>query len=378
MSTNLRQILKDLVQIPTENPPGKTDEIIDYLISDIFKESEGFHNEVMNYKKKDITLKNLITKIGTGKEKIILSGHLDVVPAGDNSQWKYPPFSAEIIDGKLYGRGACDMKGGLTMLIGTMINLKEYPELLENYTIFFLGSADEESGMTGAYNCARKGFMKDSVLLIIGEPTNMNIGIAEKGLLWADIHVYGKAGHASTPELGINSIEGALSIIPQLHDCLDNVENKVLGSSTLNIGKISGGVANNIVPDKTILSVDYRFIPEQNFTRLNENLRAINASPCKKEVKITHTLPALQTDMGIPFIQNLKKICGKEIIGIPYATDAGVLVQKKNPVPFVIYGPGDPGVIHKPDENIKIEDVINSTRYLSKALTQTYLDNMKS
>ena len=374
MKANLKQILKNLVQIPTENPPGKTDEIINYLITDIFKESDGFNNEVINYRKKGIELKNLMTRIGTGKEKIMLSGHLDVVPVGEDSQWKYPPFSAEVIDGKLYGRGACDMKGGLTMLIGTIMNLKEYPELLENYTIFFLASADEESGMTGAYNFARKGFMKDSVLLIVGEPTNMNIGIAEKGLLWADIHINGKAGHASTPERGINSIECALKIVPQLHECLDDVKNRFLGSSTLNIGKISGGVAYNIVPDKTILSVDFRYIPEQDFARLNEKIRSINASPCKLEVKITHTLPALQTDMGIPFIQNLKKINGKEIIGIPYATDAGVLIQKKNAIPFVIYGPGDPGVIHKPDEYIKIDDVIKSTEYLSQALIRTYLE----
>jgi len=374
MKADLEQILKNLVQIPTENPPGKTDEIINYLITDIFKESDGFRNEVKNYTKKGIDLKNLITRIGTGKEKIMLSGHLDVVPAGEDSQWKYPPFSAEIIEGKLYGRGACDMKGGLTMLIGTIMNLKEYPELLENYTIFFLASADEESGMTGAYNFVKKGFMNDSVLLIIGEPTNMNIGIAEKGLLWADIHVNGKAGHASTPELGINSIECTLKIIPQLHECLDAVENRVLGSSTLNIGKISGGVAFNIVPDKTILSVDYRYVPEQDVARLSEKLRSINASPCKLEVKIIHTLPALQTDIEIPFIQNLKKINGKEFIGLPYATDAGVLIQKTNAIPFVIYGPGDPGVIHKPDEYIKIEDVIKSTEYLSQALIHTYLE----
>jgi len=373
MNANLEQILKNLVKIPTENPPGKTDEIIAYLISDVFKESDGFHNEIMNYNKKDIELKNLITRIGTGKEKIILSGHLDVVPVGEESQWKYPPFSAEVINGKMYGRGTCDMKGGLTMLIGTLLNLKKHPEFLEKYTIILIASADEEAGMTGAYNCVRKGIIKDSILLIVGEPTNMNIGIAEKGLLWADIHIYGKAGHASTPELGINSIECTLNLIPQLHKCLDNIENRVLGNSTLNIGRISGGIANNIVPEKTILSVDYRYIPEQDYMKLNENIRAIDASPCRSEVKITHTLPAIQTDTGNPFIQNLKKINGKEFIGLPYATDAGVLVQIKSPVPFVIYGPGDPGVIHKPDEYIEIGDVLKATEILSQALLHTYI-----
>ncbi|MFX0074994.1 MAG: M20 family metallopeptidase [Candidatus Hermodarchaeota archaeon] len=372
MIPNLEEILKNLVKIPTENPPGITDEIIDYLISDVFKEAEGFHNEIMNYSKKGIELKNLVTSIGTGKKKLILSGHLDVVPVSEDSQWKYPPFSAEVVEGKLYGRGACDMKGGVTMLIGTMFSLSEHPELLDNYTITFIGSADEESGMTGSYNCVKKGVMKDSVLLIIGEPTNMDIGIAEKGLLWADIHVYGKAGHGSTPELGINSIEGTLNLIPKLHNCIDSIKNEVLGSSTLNIGKIAGGIANNIVPDKTVLSVDYRYIPEQDFSKLSENLRAVDGSPCNVEVKITHTLPALQTDMRNPFIQNLKAISGKKIIGLPYATDAAVLVQKKNPVPFVIYGPGDPSVIHKPDEHIKIEDVIKSKEFLSQALLHTF------
>jgi succinyl-diaminopimelate desuccinylase len=373
MNANLEQILKNLVRIPTENPPGKTNEIINYLVSDVFKKAEGFHNEIIKYNKKNIVLKNLITRIGTGRNKIILSGHLDVVPAGEASQWKFHPFSAKEIDGKLYGRGSCDMKGGLTMLIGTIINLREYPELLKNYSIVFIGSADEEAGMTGAYNCVRNGVMKDSVLLIVGEPTNMNVGIAEKGLLWADIHVNGKAGHASTPELGVNSIEGAMKIIPQLYDCLDRVNNRVLGSSTLNIGKILGGIAHNIVPDKTVLSVDYRYIPEQDYTRLHKKLLEIEAFPCEIKVKITHTLPALQSDSKIPFIQNLKKINGRKIIGLPYATDAAVLVQKKNPVPFVIYGPGDPEVIHKPDEFIKLEDVIESTINLSQALLKTYL-----
>jgi succinyl-diaminopimelate desuccinylase len=201
----------------------------------------------------------------------------------------------------------------------------------------------------------------------------MDIGIAEKGLLWADIHVYGKAGHASTPELGINSIEGTLNIIPKLHKCLDNIENDVLGFSTLNVGKISGGIANNIVPDKTVLSVDYRYIPEQDYSKLYQNLRDINASPCRLEVKVTHTLPALQTKMRIPFIENLKTISGRKFIGLPYATDAAVLVQKKNPVPFIIYGPGDPRVVHRQDEHIKIEDVIQSKQYLTQALLQTFL-----
>lgn len=373
LNRELVKILRELVQIPTENPPGKTDKIIDYLIEEVFDEAEGFKNEIITYNKKDVELSNLVTKIGSGKERIILSGHFDVVPVGDIKNWKYPPFSAEIVEGKLFGRGSSDMKGGLTMLIGTMMKLKENPKFLEKNTLVFLGSADEEAGMTGSYVCLRKGVMKNAKLLIVGEPTNLNLGIAEKGLLWAVIEVYGKTAHSSTPHLGINSIEGALKLIPHLYKCLGVKENNVLGKSTLNIAKIKGGDTINIVPDKTTLEVDYRLIPEQELGNLSKSLKSIEIPPYNLEIKITHTLPALQTKTTHPFIQNLLEFSKSKVIGLPYATDAAALLKPKNSVPFVIYGPGDPAVVHKENEYVKIDDVYKATEFLTKALLQTYV-----
>lgn len=373
LNRELVKILRELVQIPTENPPGKTDKIIDYLIEEVFDEAEGFKNEIITYNKKDVELSNLVTKIGSGKERIILSGHFDVVPVGDIKNWKYPPFSAEIVEGKLFGRGSSDMKGGLTMLIGTMMKLKENPKFLEKNTLVFLGSADEEAGMTGSYVCLRKGVMKNAKLLIVGEPTNLNLGIAEKGLLWAVIEVYGKTAHSSTPHLGINSIEGALKLIPHLYKCLGVKENNVLGKSTLNIAKIKGGDTINIVPDKTTLEVDYRLIPEQELGNLSKSLKSIEIPPYNLEIKITHTLPALQTKTTHPFIQNLLEFSKSKVIGLPYATDAAALLKPKTSVPFVIYGPGDPAVVHKENEYVKIDDVYKATEFLTKALLQTYV-----
>jgi len=367
-------ILKKLIQIPTENPPGRTDEIIEFLVTEVFKEEEDFRNEIITYKKKDVELRNLVSSLGSGSRKIILSGHFDVVPVGDLKQWTYPPFSAEIIDGKLYGRGSADMKAGLTMLIGTIMNLKENSQFLEENTLVFLGTADEEAGMTGAITCVRKGVMKDSELLIIAEPTNLNIGIAEKGLVWASLDIKGKSAHASTPHEGINSIEGALKLIPHLYSCLEDKSNEILGSSTINIGKIEGGTVINVVPGKTSMLADYRLIPEQNTDALIKKLHNIDIFPCSLEVRITHTLPAVQTDVNHPFLQNLKKLNQHNFIGLPYATDAAILINHKNPVPFVIYGPGDPKVVHKENEFVKLTDLYKSTEFLTKALLQTYLD----
>ena len=367
------RILKKLVQFPTENPPGRTKEIINYLISEVFKESDGFTNEIISYHKKDIELHNLVSKIGTGPQKIILSGHLDVVPAGDLSLWRYPPFSAEIEDGKLYGRGACDMKAGITMLIGTIMNLKKYPDLLERYTFLFLGSADEEAGMTGALTCVRKGVMEDAIFLVVAEPTNMKLGITEKGLLWMDLYIRGKAAHASIPGSGLNSIEGAMKLIPYLYEYLDNTEDNLLGKSSLNIGKINGGIANNIVPEETKMSIDYRLIPKQDLKILVNKIKALDLTPFELIAKTTHTLPAVKTELNHPFIQNLKEITNTDVVGLPFATDTAILINPKRPVPFLIYGPGDAQTIHRENEFIVIKDLVKSVEYLTQAFLKTYL-----
>ncbi len=369
----LLSILKSLVQFPTINPPGKTDDIVNFLISEVFKEEEGFHNEIFAFKKRGVELKNFVSKIGHGKEKIVLSGHLDVVPVGDLKQWAHQPFSADIVDDKLFGRGAADMKSGITMLIGAIKNLKEIPEFLEKYTLVFLGTADEEVGMTGALQMVRKRMLKDSVLIIIGEPTDMNVGIVEKGLLHVNVDIHGKSAHASMPHEGINSIEYALKLIPQLHDCMDDKRNEFLGTSTLNVGMIEGGTATNVVPDKTSLKLDYRLIPEQDPNQVIQSLKNINLAPCSLEVRELYRLPAPKNDINHAFVQNLQKISKTDLIGLAYATEAAVYVNPRKPIPFVLYGPGKAEIAHVSDEHVFLSKLFKSTECLTEALIQTYL-----
>ncbi len=369
----LLNILKRLVQIPTVNPPGKTDEIVNFLISEVFKEEEGFHNEIIASEKGDVELKNLVSKIGNGKEKIVLSGHLDVVPVGDLTQWEHEPFSADIVDDKLFGRGAADMKSGITMLIGAMKNLKEIPEFLEKYTIVFLGTADEEAGMTGALKLVRKRVLKNSILIVIAEPTDMNLAIIEKGILRVNINIRGRSAHGAMPHKGINSIECALKLIPHLHDCIEDKKNEFLGTSTLNVGMIEGGTAMNVVPDKTSLKLDYRFIPEQDPNQIIQNLKNINISPCSLEVRDFVSLPGPQADINHQFVQNLKNISKTDLIGLPCATEAAVYVNKRRPIPYVIFGPGETEIAHVADEHVSLSKLFKSTEFLTEALVKTYL-----
>ncbi len=370
--TELIEILQNLIRFKTENPPGKTHEIIDFLISKVFKEKLGFENQIVEFKKKNVELRNLVTKIGNGKRKIVLCGHFDVVPAGDISQWTYQPFSAEIVDDKVYGRGSADMKGGLAMIIGVLFHFLEEEDLLRKFTMYFLGTADEESGMSGSAILSRRGIVKDADFLIIAEPTKLNIGIAEKGVLWVDLIVRGKSAHGSMPYEGINSVYYTGKIINQLDQTLDNLSNEVLGTSTLNIGKIVGGTVRNIVPEQTILSLDYRLIPEQDFKRIVENLKQLDVAPCTLKTKIISMMPALQTDRNHPLIKNLQSLSHCEIMGFPYGTDAITLVKPRKPVPFMIYGPGDPKIVHQPNEHIELKQIFNGIERLTKAISMTF------
>ncbi len=369
----LISILRDLVQFNTENPPGKTEEIVNYLTNKVFREELGFRNEIISYYKGENQLHDLITKIGIGEKKIILCGHFDVVPSGDPSQWKYHPFSAQEDNGFLYGRGSADMKGGIVMCIAIMNQLIKNQKFLEKYTIIFAGTADEEAGMTGSSQLMKMGIVKDATLLIVAEPTNLNIGIAEKGVLWLKATLKGKAAHGSMPEKGINSIECAATLISLIKECFDDVTNPILGKSTLNIGKIHGGNAINVVPESTSLFLDFRLVPEQDPQKLLDKIRNMLTDPCQLEVEILDRLFAKQSNPDELIIVNLQKEIGTTIIGLSYATDAAKLVTKEDPIPFIIFGPGNPEEIHKFNERVNINHIFKAARALTAALIKTYL-----
>lgn len=370
----LQNLLQKLVQINSENPPGTTQDIANYLIKHVFTEEEGFKSKIIKHKKNDVEMHSLIAEIGTGKQRIVLCGHLDTVPAGNSKNWEYDPFSAKIQDNILYGRGSADMKGGVVALIGVMKQLQQIPNFLEKYTLVFAGTADEEAGMAGATTLATMGIMKDAILLIIGEATSLKVGVAEKGVLWIKMRIQGKAAHGSKPENGINAIEGAMRVIPQLYTCLDQkLTSELLGKSTLNIGTILGGTKINVVPEEAIFELDYRLIPEQDSEKVIEQLKKIDVNPCKVSFTIEHNLPPLLADIKNIFIQNLRESTNNSLIGMSYGTDAAKLIDFKNPTPFVIFGPGNSEIIHQANEFVPLNEVYLACDLLTKTLIKTYL-----
>jgi len=360
MMTHSISILKKLIQLNTENPPGKTTEILSWITN--WAENENIKSSIQNYEENK---GNIVLKLGEVDKSILICGHLDTVPIGDKNNWDYDPLGAESDSEYIYGRGSADMKGGVAAILGALKTLKgKLKEKEMKYSIIFLGTSDEEVGLGGAIASLELDILKNCEFLIIPEPTGNKVGIAEKGVLWLSVQSKGKSAHGSTPLKGVNAIEELVKIIPLLHDVVPKDRNEILGTSTLNIGVIRGGESANIVPEEAVIHCDYRLVPphqpkefasmiEGELTRLNQNI------PAKLTCEVKQTMSAIQTSIQNQFVKKfMEKVGDQETIGLNYGTDGAVLVENAPiELPFVIFGPGNPKRIHVANERVKTKDV---------------------
>lgn len=370
----IKDLFVQLVKFPTINPPGDTKEVVEFL-NQWFIEHK-IPSEVITHEKDGLTLHNIIARLGMGQKKILLSGHLDVVPPGAEDGWvANDPFSCCEQEGLVYGRGTADMKGGVAGLLATMLILADEEAFLSEYELVFLGSADEEAGMTGAERLLETGVMEGAACLVIPEATNLHVAVAEKGVFWCKVTTSGKAAHGSMPQEGISAIESMYEIIYLLQQSLkEGRSNTFLGKTTLNIGTIHGGTKINIVPDNCVIETDFRLIPE-DAVGFEDKLRTLLGQASHEvHLEVTHILPPVQSDPRHPFVVELCKLSGNpDPIGVTYATDGAILVgEPQSPIPFVVFGPGDPSIIHKSNEHIRFDDVQRFSEVLAKALLSSF------
>lgn len=314
---------------------------------------------------------NLVAHVRTtGRRGGLLFGcHLDVVPPGE-AQWKYPIFEGVESDGKIYGRGSADMKGGIVAVLTAIRRIVEAGMKLEG-DIILVAAAGEETD-----SCGAKRFVsnyKDKLPTLAGvvlpEPTDFEIVTAHRGMLWLEVATKGKAAHGSTPELGVNSITSMKAVLDQLENYKIVFEpHELLGGCSMSINTISGGKAMNVVPDKCSIGIDIRTVPGQHhqdiigdFQKIFANLKQENPQ-FDAEVSIVREVGAMETDNDCGFV---KDFCSAVGIGqtkaVGFTTDGPHFAALGAPV--VIFGPGKSEVCHKPDEYIEISDIENAVEY---------------
>ncbi|MEM2083842.1 MAG: ArgE/DapE family deacylase [Nitrososphaerota archaeon] len=396
------KLASDLIKIPSENPPGDMSQISSFIIDHL--KSYGLKYEIYEIEKGRI---NIICKLGSlNKPLLMLNGHMDVVPAGDSSRWSFPPYSGEIKNGFILGRGASDMKGGLAGIIATMEFLAESNINLPGSLVLVI-VPDEETGSYYGNEWIMKQKIFKPTACIIAEPTSIDsIDVGQRGALWIRITVKGKPIHGSlSPYLGDNAIMKSFDICKKVlklteikstppFDIKETIDfsqafiekligfkniGKILISPSVNIGMINGGTKINMVPDKCNIDVDIRLPIGLSVEQVKKELISF-LKEYEKDIEL-NVITAMEPNYTSPK-ENIVKCLYKNIKEVT-SIDPKIFVQWASSdarffryagIPTIHYGPSIIEGIHGYDEKVKAEDVIIAT----KVYIGTVIDFFKS
>jgi len=372
------EFLQRMVKVNTVNPPGDEQNLakliydnlsVNGLECQLHQVDENRSNIVVTLKGKDSTLK-----------KLYFNGHLDTVPIGEQP-WTFNPFGAEIKDGRMYGRGTTDMKGGVAAILETMLILQENKFSLEQ-DIVFVGTVGEEVDCLGARAAIETGLIDNPGAILIAEPSSIDLYIAHKGALWLEIRTFGKTAHGSMPDEGTNAIDSMMYIQEEIKNLkLDEVDD-LLGVMSQSTNTIQGGVATNVVPDYCTLNLDIRTISStQNSEILNElDIIIARLTDTKVEFQanyvVLQNLEPLKNNNESVLIRKLQVLnqemdqMGAYSQSANYYTDGSVF-RKHFDCPILICGAGDPNQAHQPDESILISELEKSVEFYLRVV-ETY------
>ena len=399
-SDNLENLLFNLVSINSANPdysaaaPGEKE--IGRFIYDFFT---GCKIDCVKQNTIDGRF-NVIAKVEGKKSApaIVLCSHLDTVYL-DGMDFK--PFMDDI---NIYGPGSCDTKASVAMMMSALINYSKKSSG-RDLNVCFAGVVSEESRHIGIRKLIEEfdSYIGKADFFIIGEPTNLDIGIAHKGSLKFTIKTKGKNAHGSTPHLGLNAINMMGELIVAINNEIvpeyDRTADELLGKPTINIGTISGGRAFNIVPDNCCIEIDRRMLPSETvkqvldrFLELIDMLKKDRAKSLGKEQgraqenkgpafdgaidMVKDYIPYLMIDKDNKFLKSFERVCKDVykkslIVGLPYATDGGF--SSEFGIPTVVFGPGDINNCHRLEEFVSRKQLRLGTMILSDYLSSAVL-----
>jgi acetylornithine deacetylase ArgE len=357
----LVDLAKTLISFRTEVPPGDEESCASY-IRDLLADMRIPETQLV-LDKFENRRANLVAKIGPREPGLLLSGHMDVVPAGDEAAWSHPPFEGEVSGGRLYGRGAADMKMGLAAMLQAIEATAKHARLRRG--VMFVATAGEEVGFEGLKSLLeRKLVGKGSARFgVLGEPTRLRPVRAHRGGATFKVTIWGRSGHASRPELGVNAIEKCSLFIEALstwNKSVSVVRDPDLGATIATPTLVAGGTKSNVIPGACELTVDARSIPGRGTEFIGRGLRSIVASLKKRDeefdarIELLYDTPSLRLAPSDPAVILAEGLSGFKAETAPYGTEAALYA--KNGIPAIVLGPGDLKQAHTVDEFVRLSE----------------------
>jgi acetylornithine deacetylase len=369
------RLLRDLVRLPSVNPMGRLlhgEHLYEHRVTDYLE--RFFRDLGVPFERQPVApqRENIVARFepeGAGR-RLVFEAHQDTVPT-DNMT--IDPFGGVIEGNRLYGRGACDIKGGMAAMLAAFARLvRERPAGAA--AVVMACTVDEEHTFLGVQRLAQD-LKADGA--VVAEPTDLQVVHAHKGVARWHLHTTGKSCHSSRPELGVNAIYHMARILPHVEEYATRVQatrrDPVLGPATMSVGRIDGGTSVNTVPDRCQVEIDRRLIPGEDplaalaefQDTLRRNVPAGIGWECSEPWL---RMPALPPQGGSGIAKRLGQaidgVRGRhEVLVVPYGTDASTIVAAAG-IPAVVFGPGDIARAHTCDEWVPVDEVEQASEIL--------------
>lgn len=369
----LAELAAELVRTPS--PSGQEGAVAQVLYAAMKR--HGFHEVWID------PMGNVIGRYGAGRgPRLLFDGHMDTIDVGDRGAWTREPFSGITEDGILYGRGATDMKGGLAaMVFGVRLLAEMGVQLGGDLYVAFVVQEEPCEGMAAQVLFEEEGLTPDCVIL--GEPTNLDIAVGQRGRIELDVTTYGRAGHAAAPQQAVNAINGAARLafaieLLQPHLLTD----PVLGQGTIAVTHIcSTAGSRNAIPDRCDLVIDRRLtLGETEARAVSELQQIIRREGLRAEIAVTECDVRSYTGYGrhvrkyyppwllpenSPFVRTATRAV-EHALGAPprvqtwqFSTD-GAYTMGVAGIPTIGFGPGDARYAHSVNEQVALADLVRA------------------
>lgn len=370
----LTDVLSTLVRTPSTNP-GDFEAAIAARIADLLAPTGADVELVETFPGRPSVGARLRGARGDGP-RIVLNGHMDTVPIGARASWTVDPFGGEVRNGRLFGRGACDMKAGLATQIAVAHALAPHMadaagELVLHFAV------GEECAEPGTLSLLRAGFVGDAG--VCTEPTELRLAIAQRGAAFIRLMLRGRSAHAGRAELGRNPLDALPAVLDAIaaEDAAARARpHGVLPGGSCTATMVEAGVKENVVPESCAVTVDRRLLPGETPQAALADLRdrvgaTLEGGGIAVDANLTGNafLPA-EVQEGAPVVGALQRAATSvlgaplPLWGTPYSSDVRNLVNDAG-IPAVTFGAGSIDFAHAPDESVRLDEVRAASRVLA-------------